>query len=343
MKIISSFLIILFTVVSVASEGIVAKEEIVAKVNGKPIYLSEVEKMKNRIEHYNRSRGVRIPPSVDVFEIALNALIEEKLIMLEAEKEKIKVYDREVEKEIDEMRKNDPYFDERLRSQNITIDDLKNDVKKKIITARIFEQKIKPQIKPLPENEIKKFFDEIIKIMRSTSPIESIVNEEDVDLYRIMSRRFKEIFDERVRYRYILIRPSSYTEAGKKAAIEKAYAIKQRVLAGEDFEDIAYAESADRETAKDGGDAGYVIRGDLPESLEKVVFSLKPGEISDPIWTDSGYYVVEVVEKKIAEKPKFNLVKGDLENILMQKKYDEALQKYVEKLKSTAQIEKYKK
>lgn len=331
-------------------------EEVVAKVNGKPIYSSEVEKMKEAIKHEELNLGVRVS-SDDLSSIALDKIIEERLIIQEAEKEKIKVFDWEVKQEIDNLKnrlalsegipnpspqKVDSLFNEKLKNQGITIEELKNKIRNKIMMGKLVEQKVKSKVKNPTEQEIRRFFDDIVKIMSSTGSLDSL-SQEDLGFYLTISERFKEVFGERVRYRHILIKPSSYTEVDKKTALQKAHSIKQRILAGEDFEDVAAKESADLESAKFGGNMGYVFRGSLPESLENVVFSLNPGEISDPVWTDFGYHIIQVVEKKIAEKPKFELVKKDLENLLFQKRYSQAIENYINELKKSAVIEIYKK
>ncbi|HEV7919342.1 MAG TPA: peptidylprolyl isomerase, partial [Thermoanaerobaculia bacterium] len=50
--------------------------------------------------------------------------------------------------------------------------------------------------------------------------------------------------------------------------------------------------------AKKGGDIGYVSRGELPKMFEDVIFSLRPGTVSDVIRTDSTYHVFKVDERR---------------------------------------------
>lgn len=353
MRNISSFFIIL-SCISLSAQ---VKDDTIAKVNGEAIYLSEIEKMKENLKQQYLEFGAQMPSSNDIFSIALDKIIEEKLLMQEAEKEKIKTFDWEVKQEIDNLKRRiaisegmsdlsnqkiDFIFNEKLRNQNITMDELKNNIKKKIMMEKLVEQKIKSKLKNPTEEEVKRLFDDIIKIMKSTYSINSSP-QDDKEFYFMISERFKEVFGERVRYRHIVIKPLSYNDADRKVATQKAESIRKRILSGEDFEEIAVKESADLQSAKNGGDMGYVFRGSLPENLEKVVFSLNPGEISDPVWTDFGCHIIQVTEKKIAEKPKFELVKKDLENILLQRKFAEAIDNYVKELKKKASIEIYKK
>jgi peptidyl-prolyl cis-trans isomerase C len=64
-----------------------------------------------------------------------------------------------------------------------------------------------------------------------------------------------------------------------------------RYRKGENFEDLArrYSEAPSK---GQGGDLGFVREGKLPEQLDRVAFALTPGEISSPLQTAAGYYVL---------------------------------------------------
>lgn len=77
-------------------------------------------------------------------------------------------------------------------------------------------------------------------------------------------------------------------ELTDEQALAKARAIRKRILAGEDFAKVAEVESDDLP------DLGEVTRGQLPADVEKVAFSLKPGDISEPVKTSFGYHIIQV-------------------------------------------------
>jgi peptidyl-prolyl cis-trans isomerase C len=77
-------------------------------------------------------------------------------------------------------------------------------------------------------------------------------------------------------------------ELTDEQALAKAEAIRKRILAGEDFAKVADAESDDLP------DLGQVTRGQLPAEVEKVAFTLKPGDISEPVKTTFGYHIIQV-------------------------------------------------
>ena len=67
---------------------------------------------------------------------------------------------------------------------------------------------------------------------------------------------------------------------------------------GMNFDTLAVTYSQDGETNKNGGDLGYVKKGDLPEEMEKVIFSLKKGEVSKPFKSSFGWEIVKVKDVK---------------------------------------------
>ncbi|MCD6379118.1 peptidylprolyl isomerase [bacterium] len=74
--------------------------------------------------------------------------------------------------------------------------------------------------------------------------------------------------------------------------------IKSEILKGTDFSEAAKDYSEDTATASDGGDLGFFGKGQKDPEFEKSAFSLKIGEISDPIKTKSGYHLIKIEGKK---------------------------------------------
>ncbi|MCJ7507806.1 MAG: peptidylprolyl isomerase [candidate division Zixibacteria bacterium] len=78
--------------------------------------------------------------------------------------------------------------------------------------------------------------------------------------------------------------------------------IKMEAEQGEDFATLAQYYSDDKVTAEKGGDLGWFTRGKLIESFEQAAFSLKVGEISQPIRTEYGWHLIKLLEKRGAGK-----------------------------------------
>jgi parvulin-like peptidyl-prolyl isomerase len=106
---------------------------------------------------------------------------------------------------------------------------------------------------------------------------------------------------ETIHARHILVRVKGSPGAQKPGtpelsdndALAKAKAIRQRLVAGEDFAKVAGEESDDPSGSK-GGDLGELAHGRTPPQFEAAAFALKPGDISEPVRTPYGYHIIQV-------------------------------------------------
>ncbi len=98
--------------------------------------------------------------------------------------------------------------------------------------------------------------------------------------------------------------------------------------------------SEEAEYAAHGGDIGFLVHGVAPPDFEKSAFSLPVGEISQPIETDVGYFIIRVQEKRASEEPDFDKFKDELSKAMMNLSYQKELEAYVKSLKSQAVIER---
>jgi len=76
-------------------------------------------------------------------------------------------------------------------------------------------------------------------------------------------------------------------------ALEKISKIKEQILAGEDFAELAKKNSDDPGSAANGGDLGFAKRGIFAPEFEAAAFSLNENEISDPIETEFGFHIIQ--------------------------------------------------
>ncbi|MGI9264369.1 MAG: peptidylprolyl isomerase [Gammaproteobacteria bacterium] len=96
--------------------------------------------------------------------------------------------------------------------------------------------------------------------------------------------------------RHILMQPDQIMD--DKAIQQKLTQIRERILDGDDFADVARLESADPGSATQGGDLGWSSVGSFPPDFEAMVEQLSPGEISEPFRTDFGWHIVLLEDRK---------------------------------------------
>lgn len=121
--------------------------------------------------------------------------------------------------------------------------------------------------------------------------------------------------------------------------LEDAQEVLEEIKAGGDFAELAKAKSIDSATKSNGGELGWVEEGDLDEELEEVAFALDVDEISDPIETDDGFVILEVIEKREAKEAVFEEVKDKVADAYKEEKFNELYPGFLEGLRSKAKIQ----
>lgn len=123
----------------------------------------------------------------------------------------------------------------------------------------------------------------------------------------------EEFEEKKVHVAHILIRVNpKMSEAQRQAKLTLAHEARSKAQAGEDFGAIAEAYSEDRLSAKKGGDLGWIREGSIDPVFSRQVFSMKPGDISQPFETPFGFHVVKMLEgPRIIRKP-FEAVAGNI-------------------------------
>jgi len=87
-------------------------------------------------------------------------------------------------------------------------------------------------------------------------------------------------------------------EGATRAAYDKALALKQRLAAGEDFAKLAQENSEDPGSAGRGGDLGFMARGEFVRDFEEAAYKLQPNEISDLVKTQFGFHIIQMLERR---------------------------------------------
>ena len=144
------------------------------------------------------------------------------------------------------------------------------------------------------------------------------VNDEEIQTY-YDARKETLMTAEKRKASHILL-PVNNDADSVKLEIEK---IAARIANGEDFSDVAIEVSQDPGSAKDGGDLGWVAKGDMVEAFDERLFTMASGEISEPVLSSFGYHIIKLSEVKSPEIPTLESLKDDLVLELKQDKAEE--------------------
>lgn len=131
---------------------------------------------------------------------------------------------------------------------------------------------------------------------------------------------------EERRARHILIDlAEDASDADIEAARSKAADLLARIKAGESFEALAKENSDDAGSAVDGGDLGYFGRGDMVAAFDETVFSMKVGEVSEPVKTPFGFHIIKLEDVREGSTKSFEEVRAELERSYREQQAEDIL------------------
>ena len=169
---------------------------------------------------------------------------------------------------------------------------------------------------------------EVSQVLRSTSGfhIVKLIDERNRNQPTVV---------EQTHARHILIKVNEQTsESDAKAKIDR---LRERIVAGANFEDIARANSEDTSSAK-GGDLGWLSPGDTVPDFEHAMDKLAVGEVSQPVRTPFGWHLIQVVERRkqdVTEQRR----REEARRAIRQRKSDEQFEEFVRQLRDRTYVE----
>ncbi len=278
------------TAASGQDSAFVLVDRIVAVVGETPISLRQIDEELNML----RARGSQVPTdSVALAELRrdiLSRVVDDELIVQAAQRDTaIQVTDQDVQSAVEEAVReirsqfaSELEYQRQLRASGFgTPEEYRrwlSDQKRSELLGQALLQQLQQQgeLAPLPptEAELRAFYEET----RAQQP-----------------RR-----PATVSFRQIVIRPQPDTSAVVAAAL-RADSVLYELRNGGDFETLARRYSDDPGTRDQGGRLGWVRRGRLVPEFEAVAFRLRPGVVSNPVYTPFGFHLIEVERSQPAE------------------------------------------
>ena len=246
----------------------------------------------------------------------LQNLIENRIQLQQAEREKVTVDDAELAENVADIMKklkakDEKEFEEIVKSQGLTVDGVKKRLREQLMVQRVIRRKVALRIS-VTEQEIDKYLAD---------------NREKLETGLTFSAR------------HILMVPDptkgeeGWIEARKKA--EEVYGL---LLEGQDFAEMARKYSEDS-SAKDGGALGAIKRGELAPDIEAAIMRLQPGEISTPFRSQVGYHLFRLDSRESLAGDGLVQVRNQVRDILYRQKYDARLKDWLVEIKQRAIID----
>lgn len=281
---------------------------VIAQVNGDSITSLELDQRYYNIASFAAQMGqpVTRAQEADLRFSALQDLVDQRLMLQAAKRERIRVDNKLVNEEFNSLQA--AYGDEFntvLRMQGLNHASLRELIRESLLLEKVREEKSKVT---LTDDEVRQAFDQ---------------EREEIEV------------------RHILIDPASDGLGGDwDAALAKAEEILDRLIAGEEFETLAAAHSADPGTRDQGGDLGYIRRADpLVQEFIDAAFALEVGEISAPVRSVFGYHIIQVTDRRLEEPERpFEEVEAELRARLERERGQARFNEWLEEERAKAQV-----
>jgi peptidyl-prolyl cis-trans isomerase SurA len=289
-------------------------DRLVAEVNGAAITLSEA-KVK-----VDKGPLVEVSPypakEQDApMQVAIQDLINKKLIMQKADELEIEVTDAAVGEEIDRFMKGRNLTKEQLNDalaeQGMTYDQYREDFKTQMIMNQFQGREIVPQVK-ISDRDVQLYY-----LRNSGSTAENV---------RLVLRQLQ------------ISLPAdgvASVKEGKRNLVDKAY---QELEGGMPFEQVVKIYSDNDEARKTGGLMSSLYVKDLAPLFQGAVKDLDEGKYSKPIETPVGYFIFYVEKKEFSGSDEYKKQKPQLENALRQEEMGRLMTRWIEGQRKKADI-----
>jgi peptidyl-prolyl cis-trans isomerase SurA len=291
-------------------------DRVICVVNNDAITLYELEEAEARYLFENKQPPPEGEARKALRDRLLGSLIENRIQLQQAEREKIVVDEAEISDQLQEIMKKvnartEAELDDIIKSQGLTLEGVRKRIKDQIMVQRLVRRKVTLRVS---------------------------VTEQEIDRYLAENRSKLEVglsFEAR----HILFLPEAgKREAGWESARKKAEHVYALLLEGQDFGELARQYSEDG-SAKDGGNLGPLKRGELAPEIEEAILGLQPGQFSAPFRSTVGYHLFRLDSKQSLTGEALAQTRSQIREILYRQKYDARLREWLAEMKQQAIID----
>jgi len=286
-------------------------EKIVAVVGSEIILQSEVEEraapMMADVAAISNP-GQRAARAAAVRRQTLEHMVDKQLLVQEAAELKVSVSSDEVDKSIEQIKKDynltDAQLREELHKQGMSLAAYRQNTKREILRYRIINIAVGSKVS---------------------------VSDADVQGYY---ERHMQAANLQVRASHIFLAIPEGADAATTQEKEKqALLLLRRAQSGEDFSRLAREYSEDTATRAEGGDLGWFGKDILPKPIEELVFSMKVDEIRGPVRADRGFHVIKLLGRRAQDPKPLSEVRDQIRGQLRQREMERQTKNFLTELR----------
>ena len=315
----------------------------VATVNSKPILSSQYDKMTKAVLAQYEQRAPQVLQDKNnvaaIKEQVLNEMISEELMLQAAQKEGIKVKDSELAQAINSIKKRfevdekgkerskkeaEAAFNEELKKEGMTYKQFENKTREQLSVKKMMDSIVKANAKTPTEADVKQLFDDIQIIMKGDKELAEKINQ---------------LTAEQIKISPIFIKADkTLSKTALKDKENEAKKIRKDIKNGKiTMLDAIKLYSDDKTPLATGGEV-ILIRGVMPKDFDNKVFSVAVGDISEPLQTESGFYIIRVNEKKAQQEVTLDKIQNELGQYVYAANMQKAMEDYLVSLKDKADV-----
>lgn len=302
------FLVVILGLIAVSAttEGVTV-DRVLATINNEPVTLSDYKRF------ILRSGLSASPETVD--ENILKNLINNRVVFTEAKKSNIEAGETEILQIIKEFKEgnnlSDEEFKKGLAEEGMTIDSYKTFLREKVISLKFIDREVNSKI-AISEKEVEKYYNNNLKLFIDKT--------------------------ERMVVGAIFVKlPVNATLTEVTDLKLKSLKIVSELKRGEQFERMNTLYS-DEPLKSHNGLLGEFERGALNSKLDMAMELLKEGEVSDPVWTGEGFYILKLLSKRQAIYVPLGQVRERIYKELYQQKREKVFDEWLKALWEKASV-----
>lgn len=288
-------------------------DKIVAVVNDTPITQTEVGEQVSTVKKQMSANGAPLPPEKVLHKQVLDQLVNRKLELQLAEQAGVKVDDADLDKALTHIAQQNnmtlPQLYDQVKNQGLTVAEYRKVIREEMIIQQVQQQQVGTKISVTPQ-EVKDF-------MRS-KPWQASNNKE----YHLED--------------ILITLPDEPTTQQIQDAKKRADEIVNGLHHGTTFRQAAIANSGDNK-ALQGGDLGWRKLPEIPSAFAEQVMHMETNDIAGPIQAPNGFHIIHLaaVRDTGAKQVASN---SQVEQLIYQRKMEEAVQNWMAKIRSQAFI-----
>lgn len=249
-------------------------DSVVAVVNDGVIMRSELDDRIAQVEQQAQTQDGSLPPRSQLAQQVLERMVMDEIQLQMARQANLSVDDTELNRQLRSIAESNgmtlEQFADAVEADGMTLGGVREEIRREMLMRQVQQRQISQRV-TVTDRDVERFL--------SQQPSQQ-----------------GQAFIEEIRARHVLVELApTRNEDQARARAEQA---RQRLQQGADFASVAREFSDDRGSAMNGGELGWVRPGQTVPAFEEAMGSLSTNQLSEPVRSQFGYHVIEVLERR---------------------------------------------